>query len=338
MNMKKILILSIALLSVCSCYEEYVYDYNYSGVYIANQYDLRSFVVGEDDYMQIKFGAVLGGVIDNSKPRNVYYLMDDYLVNGNLSKFGSVLPFTAFDGMMGRAPIGKLSQPYVTENIVASGIDHLEPLPSKYYSLSADKIVVEYGKHTGTVTMTVNEDFLADKNVGVTPYYAIGYQITDADVDTILVTKSFSIIALKVENTLFGYWYHGGKSQIINDSTSGIVSEDKYPTQIPCEESSGKVYTLSSSTPHTVATNYFHNKVGNMILEADGNTVKVSDPYGLIVDMGSSWNNPKHLQDRKLFLNYKYSNGDGTTTVVTDTLTFRNRIRDGISEWYSEKE
>lgn len=337
--MKKIIMFSLALISICGCYEEYVYDYEYTGAYIANQYDLRSFVVGEDDYMKIKFGAVVGGMIENTKPRNVYYLMDDYLVNGDLSGFGTSSPFTAFTGMMGEAPLGKLSQPYVTENVKAAGIDHLEPLPSEYYTLSTNKICVDYGAHSGTVTLSLNKDaFLADKNVGVLPYYAVGYRLTDADVDTILVDKSFSIIALKVENTLFGYWYHGGKSETVNDATSMKVTEDTYYTKIPCEETSGKVYYLTSSTPYTVSTDYFHNSTGNMILKVDGNEIRVSDEDGRIVDLGSTWNNPRLLQDRKIFLNYKYSNGDGTTTFVTDTLTFRNRIRDGISEWYSENE
>ena len=30
------------------------------------------------------------------------------------------------------------------------------------------------------------------------------------------------------------------------------------------------------------------------------------------------------------------TDGDGTFTVVRDTLTFRNRIRDGVNEWQDE--
>ena len=44
----------------------------------------------------------------------------------------------------------------------------------------------------------------------------------------------------------------------------------------------------------------------------------------------------RQLQNRKLFLHYRYPNGDGTFTVVRDTLTFRNRIRDGVNEWQDE--
>ena len=44
----------------------------------------------------------------------------------------------------------------------------------------------------------------------------------------------------------------------------------------------------------------------------------------------------RQLQNRKLFLNYRFANGDGTTTYVQDTLTFRNRIRDGVNEWQDE--
>ena len=54
---------ALCLMSLTSCYEDYVKDYDYSGVYLAYQYDLRSFVVGEG--MQFKIGAVLDGVIES---------------------------------------------------------------------------------------------------------------------------------------------------------------------------------------------------------------------------------------------------------------------------------
>ena len=45
--MKKILATLLAAAALAGCYDEYVKDYDYSGVYIAYQYDLRTFVVGE---------------------------------------------------------------------------------------------------------------------------------------------------------------------------------------------------------------------------------------------------------------------------------------------------
>ena len=45
----------------------------------------------------------------------------------------------------------------------------------------------------------------------------------------------------------------------------------------------------------------------------------------------------KLLQDRKIALKYKYEK-DGLVYHATDTLTFRNRIRDGVNEWQDENQ
>jgi hypothetical protein len=42
------------------------------------------------------------------------------------------------------------------------------------------------------------------------------------------------------------------------------------------------------------------------------------------------------LQNRKILLNYKYVNAAGNTCYAKDTLTFRNRVRDGVNEWQDE--
>lgn len=69
---------------------------------------------------------------------------------------------------------------------------------------------------------------------------------------------------------------------------------------------------------------------------SDGKITLASADAVAIEDLGSGYNNAKLLQDRKIFLNYSFANVDGTKSVVTDTLTFRNRIRDGVNEWQDE--
>ena len=79
---------------------------------------------------------------------------------------------------------------------------------------------------------------------------------------------------------------------------------------------------------------------GSLRLDFDGGEITVSDADGVLqiepFDEGSRFNGARLLQNRKLFLNYRFANGDGTTTYVQDTLTFRNRIRDGVNEWQDE--
>lgn len=335
--MKKILLLSVPILALSACYEPYVTDYEYSAVYVANQYDLRSLVVGEG--MQFDFGSVLGGVLNNAEDRIVRFALDESLVNDDLSAFGADLPFTAITGMMGTAPLGSLSQKYVTDAITAAGLKSLTPLPESLFKLSDDgRMVIGKGDHTASIRFKADSlAFLSDVHVGVQPYYAIGYRILSADADTVLLSKSFSVIALRCENTFFGWWYHGGKSR--TTAADGTVTENVYPTKIPGDANTFEVYEMTSVSPYAVKTNYFHNekeKSMQITMEGDGITVSSSD--GSITDTGSGWNKARLLQDRKLFLNYKYKSADGSTTEVSDTLTFRNRIRDGVNEWQDENQ
>ena len=61
--MKRLLALAIFAVAFLSgsCYDDYVKDHDHTSIYIAYQYDLRTFVVGEG--MNFDVGAVLGGVI-----------------------------------------------------------------------------------------------------------------------------------------------------------------------------------------------------------------------------------------------------------------------------------
>ena len=56
---------------------------------------------------------------------------------------------------------------------------------------------------------------------------------------------------------------------------------------------------------------------------------------GKITGSGA-FNGETRLQDRQIFLRYKVTRSDGGYDDVRDTLTFRNRIRDGINEWQDE--
>ena len=84
--MKRLMILTGFLPLLAACYEPYVKDFDYSGIYIPYQYDLRSVVVGEG--MSFEIGAVLGGVIENTRDRKVEYCIEDELVTGNLASLG----------------------------------------------------------------------------------------------------------------------------------------------------------------------------------------------------------------------------------------------------------
>ena len=337
-KMKKIVIIFITTLLLTSCYEDYVKDYYYSAAYVAYQYDLRTFVIGETDKFDIS--VALAGVIKNDKDRQVNVVIDDSLVMEDIS---GIIPgssyFTAFEGMMGKAPFGDLSQGYVTDAIRDAGVSSMSVLPKDYYTVEGIKSMkFVKGSHNAFATIKATDKIKTDPNAFI-PYYAIGYRITSADVDTVITSKSFGVVAVRCENKFYGNWYHGGKTLLIDDASSEVISEDVYPFAIP--QSDERCYELRTVNANTVITDKVGTKAGKLHLVFDGSTIKISSADGSLPilnmnDAESTHNEAKLLQDREIYLNYKYSNGDGTSTIVSDTLYFRNRIRDGINEWQDE--
>lgn len=340
MNIKKLAPLALLPLLLSGCYKDYTLDYDFTAAYIAYQYDLRTFVIGEEG--KFDFTVALAGVVDNTKDRTVEVELRDELLSEDLSQYTTefgVSSFTALDGLNGKGGFGDLSQKYVTEGV--SGLTSLTPLPSEYYTVDGlDRMVIKKGRHTSAVTIKATPAIEEDPDA-FRPYYALGFKLNKADVDSVLCEKSFEIIVVKCENKFFGNWYHGGKTVIKDDATGNVVSEDVYDLVIPQADS--KVYSLTTVDAATVKTDKIGAGAGSLLLKFNGNEITVSSADGSkeikpIPDQPSVYNDAKLLQDRKMTLNYSFSNGDGTTTYIYDYLEFRNRIRDGINEWQDENE
>ncbi len=338
--MRKLVLFALAPLLLVGCYKDYTLDYDYTAVYVAYQYDLRTFVLGEEG--KFDFTVALAGVVTNNKDRNVEVELRDELLSEDLSQYTTtfgVTSFTALDGLRGNGKFGERSQQYVTEGV--SGLSELTPLPTEYYTVSGlDNMVIRKGRHTAAVSINATSAIESDANA-FKPYYALGFKINKADADSVISEKCFGIIVVKCENKFFGNWYHGGKTVIKNDATGATVSEDTYDLVIPQADS--KVYSLTTVDASTVMTDKIGLNSGKLLLKFNGNDITVSSADGSkeikpISGQPSVYNDAKLLQDRELILNYCYSNGDGTTTYITDYLKFRNRVRDGINEWQDENE
>ncbi len=338
--MRKLVLSALAPLLLVGCYKDYTLDYDYTAVYVAYQYDLRTFVLGEEG--KFDFTVALAGVVTNNKDRNVEVELRDELLSEDLSQYTTtfgVTSFTALDGLRGNGKFGERSQQYVTEGV--SGLSELTPLPTEYYTVSGlDNMVIRKGRHTAAVSINATSAIESDANA-FKPYYALGFKINKADADSVISEKCFGIIVVKCENKFFGNWYHGGKTVIKNDATGATVSEDTYDLVIPQADS--KVYSLTTVDASTVMTDKIGLNSGKLLLKFNGNEITVSSADGSkeikpISGQPSVYNDAKLLQDRELILNYCYSNGDGTTTYITDYLKFRNRVRDGINEWQDENE
>lgn len=115
----------------------------------------------------------------------------------------------------------------------------------------------------------------ADAKAGRNPYYAVGFRITSADADTILLSKSFEVIAVRYENKLFGNYYHGGETQVV-DAQGEELSKEVYPTAVPSDEGTHGIYTLTTDAPDALTTNYIGTKEGSVRLTLDGKEIRVS--------------------------------------------------------------
>jgi len=318
--MKKILFLLVVSLLLNACYDDYVKDYDYDGIYFPYQLDVRTLVVGEG--MKIQFGVALGGVSDNVKDRIVDYQIDNSLISAK-----------TLAAMKTAATYIKTAATPVTE---------LKLLPANYYQLSDNsRFIIKAGQHSGTVTLKADSaKFLADASTLI-PTYAIPLRITTADADTVLLSKNYAVIGLKYENMLFGNYWHGGVT-LEKDAAGTVLKTIAYYTTINAPTS--KAWTLTTVEPMALTANGYadisSSSKQELKLTQNGGKITISGMPGasvqILPDGECTFNQAKLLQNRKIFLKYKYVNAAGNTCYATDTLTFRNRIRDGVNEWQDE--
>lgn len=318
LGMKKTLIFLILAATFTSCYEDYIEDFDYNAVYIPLQMDVRTFVVGEG--MKFDIGVEIGGIRENTRDRIVTYEIDNTLITPSA--------------------LAKMKGGPAYMSSASATVATLLPLPANYYTLSnATEFVIKKGDHQGKVTIRPDSiNFLSDPAT-IIPTYALGIRIITADADSILENNETEVIGVKFENMLFGSYWHGG-SALVNRPEGDTIF--KYYTTIPVSEA--KIWTLKTAgSDNLYATGYLDQVTGKneMQLALNGTDVTIStvagSTYIITPESSSTFNRAKLLQNRKIFLNYSYINTvNGYTYHCTDTLTFRNRMRDGVNEWQDE--
>lgn len=204
--MKKLffmLVWSIIGLLSCNVEKEFP-DYKYQTVYFAYQYPVRTITLGEDTYVntdldnQRKFQiyAATGGV---------YYSKNDVSITVNVdnSLLGSGLRF-------------------------GLGKDEILPMPSNYYTLASNNIVIPKGTLAGGVDVQLTDAFFADpkaiKNTYVIPLNMT--KVTDAD--SILYGKHFVLYAVKFVNPWHGNYLRRGKDVVTGSLNQTIVRHAQY--------------------------------------------------------------------------------------------------------------
>jgi len=317
--MKKTLIFLILAVALTSCYKDYIQDFDYNAVYIPLQTDVRTFVVGEG--MKFDIGVEIGGIRDNTRDRIITYQIDNSLITP--------------------AILAKIKGGPTYMSGPSATVATLLPLPANYYTLTnSTQFVIKKGEHQGKVTIQPDSTLFLSDPATLIPTYAIGISILTADADSILANSRTEVIGVKYENMLFGNYWHGGSALVNRPAKSDTTIN--YFTTIPVSES--KIWVLKTSSPGSLyATGYFDQVTGKneMMLALDGTNITISavagSTWAIAPESTSSFNRAKLLQNRKIALNYSFLNTvSGYTYHCTDTLTFRNRMRDGVNEWMDE--
>ena len=318
--MKKILMGLILAVALVSCYNNYIENWSYDGIYFPYQYNVRTFVVGEGT--KIEVGADLAGDRTNTKDRKVVFTRDNSLLANGLKLMKAAA-----------------AEQYIKDAVAP--VTTLLPLPANYYSLSdTSKIVIKTGNTMGSVVVTVDSTLFLSDSKTLFANYAIPFKLLSADADTILPLKNSAVIGVKYENMLFGNYWHGGVTTVKNASGATIQTIAYYSS---VNQPENKIWNLKTVAPNALVTNGYSDQTttkSEMKLTLDGTNIIVStnagSTFAVLPDAASTFNRAKLLQNRKILLNYKYINAAGNTCYAQDTLIFRNRVRDGVNEWQDE--
>jgi len=160
-------------------------DYDYQTVYFAQQTPVRTITLGDDVYdrtldneHRFQIYATLGGVWKNRQDRSVQVAVDESLCQG-----------LQFD----------------------DGRDVL-PMPSAYYTLSGNSLVIPAGEIMGCVDVRLADAFFSDpRSIDVT--YVIPMRIVGTN-DSILDGKDYTLYAVNYKNMWDGCWISHGTDQI----------------------------------------------------------------------------------------------------------------------------
>lgn len=303
-------------------------DFDYQTVYFAHQYPVRTITLGEDIFdtsldneWKFEIMATTGGVYENENDIIIDVTVDNNLVDGlAFSNGGDILA-----------------------------------MPSNYYNLASDNIVIPRGSIVGGVEVQLTEAFFAD-SLSIDRNYVIPMRMTNVQqADSILVgepiavdgrrtvasdwaiqPKDFVLYAVKYINPLHGYYLRRGEDVIVgkNGNTEldqTIVRSEEFVvddevvmlnTQSLNEVLFPITFTASDETNIDVPLILNFDDEGNITVGTDSDDYIVTGSGEFVKDGEvNSWGN----QDRDaIYLNYEVEL-ENFHVSSTDTLVLRNR-------------
>jgi hypothetical protein len=242
----------------------------------------------------------MGGVYENTKDRAFSFTVDESLCNNLLFTAGGV---------------------------------EVKPLPSNYYTLSSpDKIVIPKGAYNGGVEVQLTDAFFNDP-LAIENTYVVPMRITgSSDVDTILLSKNFTLFAVKFINEYHGTYFQYGTSSV-KDPSGSVIENTAYNTEKYVEDyplvklvTTGRYQaSVSLSFKSAIFTGNF-----TLLLTFNGTNCTISAPEGADYTATGSgefkskeyaWGNKER---NGIVLNYTVTSDKGAYT-ANDVIVERDR-------------
>ena len=302
-------------------------DFEYQTVYFANQYPVRTITLGEDIYdtsldneWKFQIMATTGGVYES----------------------------------------GTVGIDIAVDNSLATGLefangDNIMPMPSGYYTLASNEIIIPSGQLVGGVEVQLTEAFFADplaiQNAYVIPVVMTGVTNADSILSGMPVAenperldpshwavapKDYVLYAVKYINPWHGFYLRRGVDVIEgkngNDELSGtfvrhnqFVEDDevnKLNTRALNQVEFPLVYKAVDGTNINCSIILTFDEEGNCTVSSGSNDYTASGS-GKFVAKGEkeSWGN---VDRDALYLSYEIDL-DELHVSATDTLVMRNR-------------
>ena len=309
MLMKRIILIIaiVAGLFSCSNFDREFVDYDYTSGYFPYQYPVRTLVLGDyiydntrDNAHQFVVSVAMGGVYENTKDRAFSVTIDESLCNNLLFTTGGA---------------------------------EVKALPSNYYTLASNnQIVIPKGEVNGGVVVQLTDAFFNDP-LAIKNTYVVPMRITGStDVDTILLSKNFTLFAVKYINEYHGTYFHYGTSSV-KDPLGAQVETTAYNSEKYVENN--PTVNLVTTGRHTATvTTSFESKIftGNftLLLTFSGNNCTISAPNGASYSVsGTGEFKPKayawgNKERNGIVLNYTITSDKGTYT-ASDVVVERDR-------------
>ena len=324
--MKKLIYIPMVIAICIACEnQEFDYpDYDYTAVYFPMQYPVRTLVLGEDrvdnsmdQELKFQIGVTIGGLFENRKDWNVEVVLDESLAQGLVNQNG----------------------------------DTLRILPSEYYTLGSNQLVIPSGDFSGFVDVQLNEIFLSD-SLATFSNYVIPLRITDTDADSILsglpvveapnkhlsadwdpsaLPKDFVLFGIKYINLYHGYYLHRGSDVTFDPDNNQIdekIYHEKYVErdQVVRLITTGKQGNVTDFVGVNVAGNGKYSMIlnfndnGGIVIDSTKNSDFKVSGTGRFVEDGDEWGG---IKQNVIYLNYTYMDGVNRHEVY-DTLVYRN--------------